>query len=108
MLNKNIPFNIDFRNQKYDEICSSLLIIIKDQKKSILKISNFVILAKKALKISADDIKIGLVVLSKRNPGTIYLERISEPYIDNRRHYVLYDGFVRNRILIKEIGKDGL
>lgn len=101
MLNKNITFDIEANSAAFDDIYLVVKGLLTASKESTIFIPDFVKMAKQKLKLSADSIKIGIVIVSKREPNRFYLERISEHYTDQRRHYILYDGFIRNRILIR-------
>lgn len=103
MLNQNIPFDIDFSAEKYDDLYLRIRNFLFSKNQAIINIPDFIVSARKILRIDIESIKLGLVIVSKRHPGTVYLERISEPYTDKRRHYILYDGFIRNRIIRKQI-----
>lgn len=108
MLNNNISFNIEAHSTSFDDVYFAVKNLLVASKDNIIFIPDFVIMAKQKLKLSADFIKLGIVVVSKRDSGMFYLERISEQYTDQRRHYILYDGFIRNRILIraKNVGEN--
>lgn len=111
MLNQNIAWSAnqitDSRNEKYDEVVARLECLIEEwcqeTKCKEIKIPDFILFAKKQLKISSESIKLNIIMLSMRNPSRYYLERISEYYTDQRRHYILCDGFIRNRILVRNV-----
>lgn len=66
-----------------------------------IQIPIFILLVKKKTKFKVEIIKIRIIQLVMRNLEKYYLERISEYYTDQRKHYILCDGFIRGTILIR-------
>lgn len=101
MININVPIGIDATSKEFDDIHFKIKTLLVDSRNNIINIPDFIIEAKQKLRLNVDIIKIGIIIVAKREPNIFYLERISEYYTDQRRHYILYDGFIRNRILIR-------
>lgn len=109
MLNQNVAWSdaniADAHNNKYDkEIFALEKMLIdwaREKKTQEVKIPDFVLFVKKQTNLSVESIKTTIIRLVMRNTGRYYLERISEYYTDQRRHYILCDGFIRNRIFVR-------